>query len=378
MNDTPDDAVPGDEPGRMEIELSIPGMDPEVNAAMRERIKDGLRRMEKIHTRIEEFVEQATSVQPDGKTKNQHFISRFWLRLFHPKRVAVLDITADPFAERFGPVIPVKKAAAGAGIFTMRGEDSSPHEAMMGFLESKAAPIFKKMAVGQVPSDDFDRFIVSAYLAFIFLHAPATMRFSDEQVEERIADLARELADEHGIDLGSLHDLDALKQRYTFSAVFGRNSLISKAVLFFFCRSWHLVEMPERWPLALPMFPIVNWGQPLQTARDVSVVIAPNRVLLMSWPTLPDQSEELTDKQCIAICDALIRHAEATDGRLIVHPEHREHWARGIKGHQETARSERAPSAPDGEAQTGTRPEIIWACGQPFAARPSGLWAPLD
>lgn len=60
----------GGEPPRMEIELSVPGMDPEVNEAMRERIADGLRRMEKIHDRIEEFVEQATSAQPDGQTKN--------------------------------------------------------------------------------------------------------------------------------------------------------------------------------------------------------------------------------------------------------------------------------------------------------------------
>ena len=185
----------------------------------------------------------------------------------------------------------------------------------------------------------FERFVVSAYLAFVFLHAPATMRFSDEQVEERIAKLARELADEHGIDLGALYDLDALKQRYTFSALFGRNSLISKAVLLFFCRSWYLIQMPESWPLALPMFPIINWGQPLQTARDMSIVIDPKRLLIMSWPTLPDQTEELTDEQCIAICNALIFHAEAADDKLITCPEHRDHWTRGVKGHQEAAKS---------------------------------------
>ena len=329
----------GGEPPRMEIELSFPGMDPEVNAAMRERIADGLRRMEKIYDRIEEFVEQATSAQPDKQTKKQHFISQFWLRLFHPKRVAVLDIAADPFAEGFGPVMSVKDAAARRRLFTLKGEDSSAHEAMMGYLESSAAPIFEKMAAGQPPSDDFKRFVVSAYLAFVFLHAPATMRFSDEQAEEGIAKLACELADEHGIDLGALYDLDALKQRYTFSALFGRNSLISKAVLLFLCRSWHLIRMPESWPLALPMFPIINWGQSLQTARDMSIVIDPNRLLIMSWPTLPDQTEELTDEQCIAICNALILHAEATDGKLITRPEHRDHWARGIKGHQEAAKS---------------------------------------
>lgn len=330
-------------PRRMEIELDIPGMEPEVNAAMRVRIADGLRRQEKNHGWIEKFVDKAVNRPPDTQTKNQHYISQFWLRLFaegerREAKVAVLDIDGDPDADGFGPVMSVKDAAARRCLFTLKGEGGSAHEALMSFLETKAAPVFKKMAAGGLPPDDRDRFAVSAYLAFVLLHAPATMRFSDEKAEASIAETAREIKAEHGLDIGDHYDLDALKQRYTFSALFGRNTLISKAVLCFFSRSWHLVETPPEWPMALPMFPVVNWGQALLAARDLSVVLAPNRVLIMSWPTLPDTAV-LDDKTCIAICESLLRHAEATDGRIIVHPDHIEHWGRGIKGHQAMKRT---------------------------------------
>ena len=326
------------EPSRMEIELSVPGMDHAVNAAMCAQIKDGLRRWEKVRPQVGPFVKKATSRPPDKQTRNQHFISQFWLRRFaEADEVAVLDVSADPDAEGFGAVFPVEEAAAEFRLFTLKGEDSSAHESRMNHIETKAAPIFKRMAAGELPADDFRRFAVAVYLAFVFLQSPVMMRFSDEKAEAAIEKLAREIEDELGVDLGDLRDLDSLKQRYTFSALLGQDSLINKATLFFFCRSWHLVEIPDRWPLALPMFPIINCGQGLQYAPDVSVVLAPNRLLIMSWETLSD-GVELIDGQCIKICEALIRHAEATDGKLIVHPDHRDHWAWGIKGHQKVAK----------------------------------------
>lgn len=326
------------EPPRMEIELSVPGMDLDANAAMHQRIEDGLRRWDKVRPQAEPFVKKASSRPPDKQTGNQHFISQFWLRLFHPDEVAVLDVGADPDSEGFGAVLPVAEAAAGFRLFTLQGQDGSTHESRMHHIETKVAPIFKRMAAGEFPADDFERFAVAFYLAFIFLQSPVTMRLSDQKVEAGIAKLAREIEDELGVDLGDLYDLGLLKQRYAFSALLRRDSLVNKLAFFFFCRSWHLIRMPERWPLALPMFPIIHGGQGLQPARDVSVVLAPNRVLIMSWPTLPD-GVELTDGQCIEICEALIRHAETTDGKLITHPDHRGHWAQGIKGHQEATKN---------------------------------------
>lgn len=322
----------------MEIELSVPGMTPAVNSAMRAQIKDGLPRWEKVRPQAGPFVKKATSRPPDKQTRNQHFISQFWLRRFAgADEVAVLDVSADPDAERFGAVLPVEEAAAEFRLFTLKGEDSSAHESRMNHIETKAAPIFKRMAAGELPADDFGRFAVAVYLAFIFLQSPVMMRFSDEKAEAAIEKLAREIEDELGVHLGDLRDLDSLKQRYTFSALLGQDSLINKTALLFFCRSWHLLEIPARWPLALPMFPIINWGQGLQPAPDVSAVLAPNRLLVMSWETLPDEVE-LIDGQYIKICEALIHHAEATDGKLITHPDHRDHWARGIKGHQKSVK----------------------------------------
>ena len=326
------------EPPRMEIKLSVPGMDPEAGAAMRERIEDGLPRWDKVRPQAEPFVKKASSRPPDNQTGNQHFISQFWLRLFHPDEVAVLDVGADPDSKGFGPVLPVAEAAAGFRLFTLQGEDGSTHESRMHHIETKVAPIFKRMAAGESPADDFERFAVAFYLAFIFLQSPVSMRLSAEKAEADIEKLARETEDELGVDLGDLYDLDTLKQRYAFSALLDWISLVNKLAFLFFCRSWHLIQMPESWPLALPMFPIVNWGQGLQPAPDVSVVLAPNRLLIMSWPTLPD-GVELTDGQCSEICEALIRHAEATDGKLITRPEHRDRWARDIKGHQEEVKN---------------------------------------
>lgn len=326
------------EPPRMEIKLSVDGMDPEAGAAMCERIEDGLPRWDKVRPQAEPFVKKAGSRPPDKQTGNQHFISQFWLRLFHPDEVAVLDVGADPDSEGFGPVLPVAEAAAGFRLFTLQGEDGSTHESRMHHIETKVAPIFKRMAAGESPADDFERFAIAVYLAFICLQSPVSMRLSAEKAEADIEKLARETEDEFGVDLGDLYDLDSLKQRYAFSALLGGTSLFNKLAFLFFCRSWHLIQMPESRPLALPMFPIIHGGQGLQPARDVSVVLAPNQLLIMSWPTLPD-GVELTEGQCIGICKALIRHAEATIGKLITHPDHRDDWALVIKRHQEAAMS---------------------------------------
>ena len=322
------------EPSRMEIELSVPEMDPAVSAAMRAQIKDGLRRWEKVRPQAGPFVKKSTSRPPDKQTRNQHFISQFWLRRFAAAdEVAVLDVGADPDVEDFGAVLPVEKAAAEFRLFTLKQEDGSAHESRMSHIEGKASAVFKKMASGVLPEDDFERFAVATHLAFIFLQSPVMMQISDDQAEERFEKLAREIKDELGADLSDFYNIDDLKRRYTPSALLDRRSLINKAVCFFFCRSWRLVEMPDGWPLALPMCPVVHWGQGLQPTPEIWVTITPNRLLCMSWIPLPDDVA-LTGEQAARVLAALIRHAEATGGEMIVRPDHRDRWKQLIKEHQ--------------------------------------------
>ena len=322
------------EPSRMEIELSIPGMDPAVNAAMREQIKDGLRRWEKVRPQAGPFVKKATSRPPDKQTRNQHFISQFWLRRFAgADEVAVLNVGADPDAEDFGAVLPVEKAAAEFRLFTLKQEDGSAHESRMSHIEGKASAVFKKMASGVLPEDDFERFALATHLAFIFLQSPVMMQVSDDQAEERFEKLAREIKDDLDADLSDFYNIDDLKRRHTPSALLDRRSLINKAVCFFFCRNRRLIEMPAGWPLALPMFPVVHWGQGLQPAPEIWVPITPNRLLCMSWIPLPDDMA-LTGEQAARVLAALIRHAEAMGGEIIIHPDHRDRWKQLIKEHQ--------------------------------------------
>lgn len=329
---TEDDAA--DEPSRMEIELSVPDMDPVVNAAMRAQLKDGLRRWEKVRPQAGPFVKKATSRPPDKQTRNQHFISQFWLRRFAAAdEVAVLDVGANPDDGGFGALVPVEKAAARSGLFTLNQADGSAHESRMSHIEGKASAVFEKMADGTLPADDFKRFAVAAHLAFVFLQSPVTMHISDEQAEERIEKLAREIKDELGADLRDFYSLDDLKRRYTLSALLDRRSLINKAVCFFFCRSWRLIEMPDGWPLALPMCPVVHWGQGLQPAPEIWVPVTPARLLCMSWIPLPDDMA-LTGEQAARVSAALIRHAEATGGEIIIRPDHCDHWKQLIAQHQ--------------------------------------------
>lgn len=323
----------GREPSRIEIELSIPGMDPAVNAAMRAQIKDGLRRWKKVRPQAGPFVKKAASQPPDKQTRNQHFISQFWLRRFaKADEVAVLNVGADPGGDLGAPV-PMEEAAARSGLFTLRQADGSAHESRMSHIEGKASAVFEKMAGGSLPEDDFERFAVAAYLAFIFLQSPVTMRISDDQAEERIEKRAREIKDEPGADLSDFYSLDDLKRYYTLSALLDRRSLINKAVCFFFCRSWRLIGMPAGWPLALPMFPVVHWGQGLQPAPEIWVPVTPAWLLRMSWIPLPDDMA-LTGEQTSWVLAALIRHAAATGGEVIVHPDHRDRWKQLIAQHQ--------------------------------------------
>ena len=319
------------EPSRIEIELSIPGMDPAVNAAMRAQIRDGLRRWEKVRPQAGPFVKKAASQPPDKQTRNQHFISQFWLRRFAgADEVVVLDVGADPGGDLEVPV-HVDEAAARSGLFTLRQEDGSAHESRMSHIEGKASAVFEKMARGSLPEDDFELFAVAVYLTFIFLQSPVAMHISDDQAEERIEKLAREIKDEPGADLSDCNSLDDLKQRYTLLALLDRRPLINKAVFLFFCRNWHLIEMPAGWPLALPMFPVVHWGQGLQPAPEIWVPVTPARLLCMSWIPLPDDVA-LTGRQAARVLAALIRHAAATGGEVIVHPDHRDRWKQ-LLGH---------------------------------------------
>lgn len=323
----------GREPSRMEIELSVPGMDPAVNAAMRAQIKDGLRRWEKVRPQARPFVKKAASQPPDKQTRNQHFISQFWLRRFAgADEVVVLDVGADP-GGGLGPPVPVDEAAARSGLFTLSQADGSAHESRMSHIEGKASAVFEKMARGPLPEDDFELFAVAAFLAFIFLQSPVAMHISDDQAEEHIGKLTREIKDELDADLSDFYSLDDLKRRYTFSALLEQRSLINKAVFFFFCRNWRLIEMPADWPLALPMFPIINWGEGLQPAPEIWVPVTPARLLCMSWIPLPDDVA-LTGGQAARVLAALIRHAAATGGEVIVHPDHRDRWKQLIAQYQ--------------------------------------------
>ena len=324
----------------MEIELTpSPDMAPEVAAAMRQQIASGVPRWNALRPQCEGFVKKATTRPPDHKTRNQHFISQFWLRLFSGvDHVVLLDVNADTSDPAFAPLVPIEKAAAEPYLFTFKhhiGTVGSGHEARIGHLQQRVSGLFKEIvATKSIPENDFHLWLIANYLAFVFLQSPQTMRLSDDKAAERIENPNRELT---GLDtdLSDFYDLDGLRQFYTHSALLQNSSLINKTACLFFCRRWRVVSMPPNMPLALPLLPVVHWGQGLQPAREIWVPISPSLLLCMSWLPLPAAADLLNTHAGGNVLTLLIRHAEeSAGGRLIVHPDNRKWWKRRIKEHR--------------------------------------------
>ena len=324
----------------MEIELALSSdIDPEVAAAMRRQIASGVPRWNDLRPQCEGFVKKATTRPPDPKTRNQHFISQFWLRLFSEvDHVVLLDVNADTSDPAFAPLVPIEKAAAEPYLFTFKqhiGTVGSGHEARIGYLEQRVSGLFKEIAATKfIPENDFHRWIIANYLAFVFLQSPHTMKLSDHNAAERIENLNLELAG-LGTDLSVFYDLDGLRQFYTYNALLQNSSLINKTACLFFCRRWQVMSMPPNMPLALPLLPVVHWGQGLQPAPEIWVPINPSLLLCMSWLPLPAAADLLNTHAGSKVLTSLIRHAKrSAGGRLIVHPDNRKWWKRRIKEHQ--------------------------------------------
>lgn len=326
----------------MEIELTPSSdMSPEVAAAMRHQIASSVPKWNAraLRSQCERFVKKATTRPPDPKTRNQHFISQFWLRLFSGMdHVVLMDVNADTSDPAFAPLVPIEKAAAEPYLFTFKkhiGTVGSGHEARNGYLEQRVSGLFKEIAATKsIPENDFRRWLIANYLAFVFLQSPQTIKLSNHKVAEHIENLNRELA-VLDTDLSDLYDLDSLRQFYTHNALLQNSLLISKMACLFFCRRWQMVSMPPNMPLALPLLPVVHWGQGLQPAREIWVPINPSLLLCMSWLPLPAAADLLNTYVGDRVLTSLILHAEeSAGGRLIVHPDNRKWWKRRIKKHQ--------------------------------------------
>lgn len=312
-------------------------MDPEVAAAMRERRADGMWRWNAIVPQCKPFFEKAISRPPDPETRNQHFISQFWLRAFaadSDKHLIQMDINVDPNSPAFARRVSVRQAAAGEHLFTLKqdiGSVGSHHEERMELFEDAAAPLFKQMAASYSPPDaDYERWLIAHYLTFVLVQAPSTMKLSCDMAVGRIEKLIGELADQ-GVEF-TKDFLDSLPQRYALSGTLGNSQMINKIAFLFFSRNWRVVKMPVDMPLALPLFPIVHWGQGLLQASEIWVPVSPDALLCMSWLELPADDDLYTGDVCNQALGLLIRHVqEASGGQMFVHPDHREWWGQRVE-----------------------------------------------
>ena len=324
--------TPGGPPTQEPIDLSPkPGMDPRVYEAMCARVRELTPRWNALEKQAAAYVRKAGSQPLDSQTVNQHSISQFWLRLFADSANTIVQMDTggrDVSAEE----APVEETASAPHQFTLKQHlgQGSRYEAMLSYVENKASVYLKNLAADKAaPAEDFHRWVLSYYFAFMFVQSTPTMKYAAAESSKRVADLAAELSQQ-----GLVVDQDNLRDVYTHKGSIGNNPLINKIAFYFFCRRWHVVEMPPETPLALPLLPVIHWGQPLQYATDIWVPVSPSVLLCMSWTAIPEipAGETLPADVADRVIEQIIKHAtDHADGVLLLRPQDREWWQQRIR-----------------------------------------------
>ena len=218
--------------------------------------------------------------------KDQHYIPRFWLLGFADPptkagKVSAVDLTGANRTSRVG----TKRAATERHFYTLTGPDEQPNpvlEDLLGHIEDKAAPAFKKIASGCLRLSPVERLNVALLLAAQIVRTPTHIR---GVIQQAVNDIGRKLILQ-GQDLGVLPPMEGdfavtSSDEYAVGVAFDGEAL-EDVTLILFCRRWSLFKAStDSGGFVLSERPVVMWSG---TDRGFD---GPGGVLNAHWILVP-------------------------------------------------------------------------------------------
>ena len=200
-----------------------------------------------------------------GIPKDQHYIPRFWLVGFaDPPTKAGMVSAVDLAGENRTSKISTKRAATERHFYTLTGHDEQPTpvlEDLLGAMEDKAAPAFKKIASGCLGLNAVERLNVALLLAAQIVRTPTHIRGF---IQQAVNDIGRKLILQ-GQHLGELPPIEggftvSSSDEYAVGVAFDGEAL-EDMTLTLFCRRWSLFKAStDSGGFVLPERPVVMWS----------------------------------------------------------------------------------------------------------------------
>ena len=236
--------------------------------------------------------------------KDQHYIPRFWLLGFADPptkagKVSAVDLTGENRTSRIG----TKRAATERHFYTLTGPDEQPNpllEDLLGHIEDKAAPAFKKIANGCLQLSPVERLSVALLLAAQVVRTPTHIR---GVIQQAVNDIGRKLILQ-GQDLGVLPPMEGgftvtSSDEYAVGMALDGEALGDMA-LTLFCRRWSLFKAStDSGGFVLPERPVVMWSGVdrgfygpggVLNAHWILVPVDRQFLLVMHWTEWKDDS----------------------------------------------------------------------------------------
>ena len=236
---------------------------------------------------------------PDAP-KDQHYIPEFWLKKFAERRERELVVAAiDGIGVKARETVSTGQAATMPHFYTLTtdsGERTVALEGLLGLLEGDAAPAFKQMAKGRLPSSWLKRFEVSFFLAAQLIRTPASLR----PIQQAMSDVARKMI-EMAQEAGELPPIEGgfeveVDQQTAMGALWSYETL-DECAFYLFCRRWSLIGTAEgSCGFVLPERPVVMCSGGtgglfgpggVLTAHEVWVPVSRRQLLVMHWAGSP-------------------------------------------------------------------------------------------
>ena len=197
--------------------------------------------------------------------QQQHYIPRFWLLGFadpptRAGKVSAVDLTGENRTSK----ISTKRAATESHFYTLTGSDEQPSpvlEDLLGYIEDKAAPAFKKIASGSLGLGPVERLSVALLLAAQIVRTPTHIR---GVIQQAVNDIGEKLILQ-GQHLGVLPPMEGdftvtSSDEYAHGVAFDGEAL-GNVTLILFCRRWSLFEAStDSGGFVLPERPVVMWS----------------------------------------------------------------------------------------------------------------------
>ncbi len=234
--------------------------------------------------------------------QRQHYIPRFWLQGFADPptkagKVSAVDLTGETRTSR----VSTRRAATESRFYTLTGPDERPSpglEDLLGHIENRAAPAFKRIASGSLGLSPVERLSVAFLLAAQIVRTPTHIRVN---IQQAVNDIGRQIILQ-GQHLGVLPAMDGdftvtSSDEYAVGAAFAGDALDSVALILF-CRRWSLLNASvDSGGFVLPEHPVVMWSgadrdfyghRGALNAHRILVPVSRQFLLVMHWTQCQD------------------------------------------------------------------------------------------